>query len=64
MFQLGSLGIDCYSPFSGFEFVDDFLGENVGIGEVVGFFAAFVGTRSISSRVTAGEIGIVSPESR
>jgi hypothetical protein len=26
----------------GFEVVDDFLGENVGIGEVVGVFEAFV----------------------
>jgi len=27
---------------SGFEVFDDFLGEDVGIGEVVGFFEAFV----------------------
>jgi len=27
---------------SGFEIVNDFLGENVGIGEIVGFFQAFV----------------------
>jgi len=27
---------------SAFEVFDDFLGENVGIGEIVGFFEAFV----------------------
>jgi hypothetical protein len=26
----------------GFEVLDDFLGENVGIGEIVGVFKAFV----------------------
>jgi hypothetical protein len=26
----------------GFEVIDDFLGENVGIGEIVGVFEAFV----------------------
>ena len=27
---------------SGFEVVDDFLGENVGIGKIVGVFEAFI----------------------
>ena len=27
---------------SGFEVIDDFLGENAGIGEIVGVFEAFV----------------------
>jgi hypothetical protein len=38
-------------PEGGFEVVDDFLGKNVGIGEIVGVFEAFV---SESENVRAG----------
>ena len=45
------------------EVFDDLLGENVGIGKVVGVFAALLASRSIGSRLIASEICIVSPES-
>ncbi len=34
----------------GFEVVDDFLGENVGIGKIVGVFEAFVSNSEVSLR--------------
>jgi len=33
---------DRHAPAPGQEVIDDFLGENMGIGKVAGFFAAFV----------------------
>ena len=44
----------------GFEVFDDFLGENVGIREVVGFFEAFV---SEPEDVEAGFVALVSSSS-
>ena len=41
-----------------------FLGENVRIGEIVGFFVAFLASRSIGSQLRASEISIMSSESR
>jgi hypothetical protein len=40
----------------GLEFFDDFLGEYVGIGKIVGFFATFV---SDPEDVEAGFIAVV-----
>jgi hypothetical protein len=51
------------TPECGFEVFDEFLGKNLGIGKIVGFFAAFLASRSIGSRLRASEISIVSPES-
>jgi len=42
----------------GFEIVNDFLGENVRIGEIVGFFQAFV---SEPEDVEAGFITLMVP---
>jgi hypothetical protein len=39
----------------GFKVVDDFLGENVGIGEIVGFFQAFV---SEPENIEAGFVAV------
>ena len=47
----------------GFAVVHNFLSELLGIGKVAGVFAALPASRSIGSRLTAGEISIVSPES-
>jgi len=33
---------------SGVEVFDDFLGENVGIGETIEFFAGFLASRSVA----------------
>jgi hypothetical protein len=33
----------------GFKFFDDFPDENVGVGKIVGFFAALLPSRSIGS---------------
>ncbi len=47
----------------GFEVVDYFLGENVGIGKIVGFFAALLASRSNGNRSRPSEISIESRES-
>ena len=44
------------------EVVDDFPGENAGMGEIVGFFAALLPSRSIGSRLRASELSIMSPK--
>jgi hypothetical protein len=41
-----------------FEILADFLGENIGVGETIGFFAALLASRSIASRLRASEISI------
>ena len=48
---------------SGFAVFDDFLGENLGIGKVVGLFEALLASRSIGSRLIANETSLMSPES-
>ncbi len=48
----------------GFEVSGDFLHEHVGIGKIIGVFAAFLANRSIGSRLRASEISIMSPESQ
>jgi hypothetical protein len=39
-----------------------FTGENVGIGQTIGFFAGLLSSRSIGRRLIAGEMSIMSPE--
>ena len=46
----------------GFEVVGDLLSENVGIGKIVGVFAALPASRSVVDRLRASEISIMSPE--
>ena len=46
----------------GFEVIGDFLGENAGIGKIVGVFAALPASRSVVDRLRASEISIMSPE--
>ena len=56
LFTVGVICSQSCSDFAelfqgGFEVFDDFLGENVGIGKVVGFFEAFVSEpEKLSSR--------------
>ena len=47
---------------SGFKVFDDFLGEYVRIGKIVGVFAALPASRSVVDRLRASEISIMSPE--
>jgi hypothetical protein len=55
---------DLHAPAAGQKVFDDFLSEHVGLGKAAGFIAAFLASRSIGSRLIAGETCIMSLESQ